>query len=96
MAIEDRNLTVGTRLVANYRKQAHACMVEKAEEGGGILFVLEGGRKFKSASSARPSTAGASGPSKAPSRRARKEARSPKRRPQSQRGSSTASRTRRG
>ena len=30
MAIEDRNLTVGTRLVASYRKQAHACMVEKA------------------------------------------------------------------
>ena len=52
MAIEDRNLTVGTRLVASYRKQAHACMVEKADEGGGILFVLEGGRKFKSASSA--------------------------------------------
>ena len=34
MAIEDRNLTVGTRLMANYRKQAHACMVDKAEEGG--------------------------------------------------------------
>ena len=52
MAIEDRNLTVGTRLVANYRKQPHVCMVEKADEGGGILFVLEGGRKFKSPSSA--------------------------------------------
>ena len=52
MAIEDRNLTVGTRLVANYRRQAHACMVEKAEEGGGIRFVLEDGRKFKSPSSA--------------------------------------------
>ena len=52
MAIEDRNLTVGTRLVANYRKQAHACMVENAEEGDGVLFVLEDGRKFKSASSA--------------------------------------------
>ena len=52
MAIEDRNLTVGTRLVANYRKQTHACMVERADEGGGILFVLEDGRKFKSASSA--------------------------------------------
>ena len=52
MAIEDRNLTVGTRLVANYRKQAHACMVEEADEGGGILFVLEDGRKFKSASAA--------------------------------------------
>ena len=52
MAIENRNLTVGTRLVASYRKQAHACMVEKAEEGDGKVFVLEGGRKFKSASSA--------------------------------------------
>ena len=52
MAIEDRNLTVGTRLVASYRKQAHACMVEKAEEGGKLAFVLEDGRKFKSASSA--------------------------------------------
>ena len=52
MAIEDRNLTVGTRLGANYKKQAHACMVEKAEEGDGKVFVLEDGRKFKSASSA--------------------------------------------
>ena len=52
MAIEDRNLKLGTRLVANYRKQAHACMVEGAEEDEGILFVLEDGRKFKSASSA--------------------------------------------
>ena len=52
MAIEDRNLTVGTRLVASYRKQAHACMVEKAEEGEGVRFALEDGRKFKSASSA--------------------------------------------
>ena len=40
MVIEDRNLTVGARLVASYRRQAHACMVEKADEGGGILFVL--------------------------------------------------------
>ena len=52
MAIEDRNLTVGARLVASYRKQAHVCMVEKAEEGDGILFVLEDDRKFKSPSSA--------------------------------------------
>ena len=52
MAIEDRNLTVGTRLVANYRKQAHVCMVEKAEEGEAILFLLEDGKRYKSASSA--------------------------------------------
>ena len=37
----------GTRLVASYRKQAHACMVEKADEGGGILFVLEDGRHHR-------------------------------------------------
>ena len=52
MAIEDRSLTVGTRLVASYRKQVYVCMVERAEEGDGILFVLEDGRKFKSASAA--------------------------------------------
>ena len=52
MAIEDRSLAVGARLVASYRKQAVVCMVEKAEEGEGTLFVLEDGRKFKSASSA--------------------------------------------
>ena len=52
MAIEDRNLTVGTRLVASYRKQAHVCMVERAKDGEGVLFALEDGRKFKSASSA--------------------------------------------
>ena len=34
MAIEDRNLTVGTRLMASYRKQAVVCMVEKREEDG--------------------------------------------------------------
>ena len=47
MAIEDRNLTVGTRLVASYRKQAHACT--EAEEGDG---VLEDGRKGASAAAA--------------------------------------------
>ena len=52
MAIEDRNLTVGIRLVANYRKQAHVCMAEKAEEGEAILFLLEDGKRYKSASSA--------------------------------------------
>ncbi len=52
MAIEDRNLTVGTRLVASYRKQDHACMVEKREEGGKMAFVLEDGKRYKSASAA--------------------------------------------
>ncbi len=52
MAIEDRNLEVGTRLVASYRRQAHVCTVEEAEESEGTVFVLEDGRKFKSPSSA--------------------------------------------
>ena len=106
MAIEDRNLTVGTRLVANYRKQAHACMVEKAEEGEGVRFALEDGRKFKSASAAASAVMGGKAVNgwrfwsvqDARSRRARKEEGE---KPEdagllSQRGSSTASRTRRG
>ena len=52
MAIEDRNLTVGTRLVASYRKQAVACMVEKSDEGGKLAFVLEDGKRYRSPSSA--------------------------------------------
>ena len=52
MAIEDRNLTVGTRLVANYRKQAVACKVEKREEGDKLAFVLEDGKRYRSPSSA--------------------------------------------
>ena len=32
----------GRRLMANYRKQAHACMVERADEGEGILFYDRG------------------------------------------------------
>ena len=52
MAIEDRSLTVGTRLVANYRKQAVACMVEKRDEGGKLAFVLEDGKRYRSPSSA--------------------------------------------
>ena len=52
MTIENRSLEVGTRLVANYKKQAHVCAVEKTEEGGRLAFVLQDGRKFKSPSSA--------------------------------------------
>ena len=52
MAIENRNLGVGNRLVANYRKERFICRVEKAEEGEGVVFVLEDGKKFKSPSSA--------------------------------------------
>ncbi len=33
MAIEDRNLGAGTRLVATYKKQAFVCTVEAGEDG---------------------------------------------------------------
>ncbi len=52
MPIENRNLKVGTRLVATYKKQAYVCTVEKAEEGDGVVFVLEDGKRYKSPSSA--------------------------------------------
>ena len=55
-------------------------MVEKAEEGGKLAFVLEDGKRYKSASSAASAlmggkavNGGASGPSKVRSRRQRKE-----------------------
>ena len=67
------------------------------------LFVLEDGRKFKSASSAASAVMGGKAVNgwrfwsvQGAEPRQRKEARSLKRRPQSQRGWSTASRTRRG
>ena len=50
MPIENRNLSVGARLVASYKKQAYVCRVE--QEGEGIAFVLEDGRRFKSTSAA--------------------------------------------
>jgi hypothetical protein len=51
--IENRNLLVGTRLVANYKKQAYVCTVEAAGEGEeGVAFVLEDGKRFKSPSAA--------------------------------------------
>jgi hypothetical protein len=52
MAIEDRNLPVGTRLVANYKKQRYVCTVEAAEEDGSVVFVLEDGSRHKSPSAA--------------------------------------------
>jgi hypothetical protein len=48
MAIEDRNLTAGTRLVANYKGKANVCVVEG--EDNSLAFVLDG-QRFKSASS---------------------------------------------
>ena len=52
MAITNRNLLVGTRLVADYKKTRYVCTVEAAEEGEGVLFALEGGKRFKSPSAA--------------------------------------------
>jgi hypothetical protein len=53
MPIEDRNLSIGTRLVANYKKQTYVCKVEAPAEGeDGIAFVLEDGKRFRSPSAA--------------------------------------------
>ncbi len=52
MAITNRNLPAGTRLVADYKKQHFVCTVEAAEEGEGVLYALEDGKKFKSPSAA--------------------------------------------
>ena len=52
MPIENRNLPVGTRLTAKYKKQTYVCVVESAESGEGVLFALQGGKKHKSPSSA--------------------------------------------
>jgi hypothetical protein len=52
MAIENRNLEVGTRLVANYKKTRYVCVVEAGEEDGAVVFVLEDGSRHKSPSAA--------------------------------------------
>ena len=50
MAIEDRNLKAGTKLVARYKGQEHPAEVVKTEQG--LRYRLEDGREFKSPSSA--------------------------------------------
>jgi hypothetical protein len=52
MAITNRDLPVGTRLVADYKETRYVCTVEKAEEGEGVLYALEDGKRFKSPSAA--------------------------------------------
>ena len=59
MAITNRDLPEGTRLVASYKKQTFVCVVEKGEEGK-LAFVLEDGRRFKSPSSAASAVMGGS------------------------------------
>jgi hypothetical protein len=58
MAIENRELAVGTRLVASYKKVQYVCTVE--EEEGKQVFVLEDGKRFKSPSSAASAVMGGS------------------------------------
>ncbi len=58
MAIENRNLPAGTRLVANYKKQAFACTVE-AEADGKLAYVVDG-KRYKSPSSAGSAVMGGS------------------------------------
>ena len=59
MVITNRDLPEGTRLVANYKKQAYVCTVEKGEDGK-LAYVLEDGRRFKSPSSAASAVMGGS------------------------------------
>ena len=59
MVITNRDLPEGTRLAANYKKQAYVCAVEKDAEGK-LAFVLEDGQRFKSPSSAASAVMGGS------------------------------------
>jgi len=51
MPIENRDLQVGTRLVARYKKQEYSATVVEGEKGG-LRYRLEDGREFKSLSAA--------------------------------------------
>jgi len=51
MALENRNLEAGTRLVAKYKKVEYTATVVEGE-GGGLRYRLEDGREFKSPSAA--------------------------------------------
>jgi len=51
MPIENRELTVGTRLVARYKKEEYWATVVEGEKGG-LRYRLEDGREFKSPSAA--------------------------------------------
>ena len=51
MAIENRDLPVGSRLEAAYKKTRYICAVEAGEDGK-LAFVLEDGKRFGSPSAA--------------------------------------------
>lgn len=50
MAIENRDLPAGTRLMATYKEEAFTCTVE--EDDGKRIFAIEDGRRFASPSAA--------------------------------------------
>ena len=52
MAIENRNLPVGTSLWASFKKTRYLCAVEAGEEEGTLAYVLEDGSRHKSPSAA--------------------------------------------
>ncbi len=58
MAIEDRNLAAGTKLVARYKGKEYTAEVVETEEG--IRYRLEDGKEFKSPSSAGSAVMGGS------------------------------------
>ncbi len=58
MAIEDRNLATGTKLVARYKGKEYTAEVVETEEG--LRYRLEDGKEFKSLSSAGSAVMGGS------------------------------------
>lgn len=58
MAIEDRNLAIGTKLVARYKGKEYTAEVVETEEG--LRYRLEDGKEFKSPSSAGSAVMGGS------------------------------------
>ncbi len=50
LAVENRDLVVGMKLVGRYKKQEHTCEVVETENG--LRFRLDDGSEFKSLSSA--------------------------------------------
>ena len=51
MAIKDRDLSPGTKLISNYKKEAHRAEVIGGEDGKPV-YRLADGREFRSPSSA--------------------------------------------
>ena len=58
MAIEDRNLAAGTKLVARYKGKEYTAEAVETEEG--LRYRLEDGKEFKSLSSAGSAVMGGS------------------------------------